>query len=93
MDRHTVTETLDDFPKQNKTKHIEKKLITSNGKLKKNIHTGNSTNNMQQESTSNNNRNNVNHTNERMNNEQKDSVNNIPLHKNIEEHNEKVTLR
>ena len=27
-----------------------------------------------------------------MNNEQKDSVNNVPLHKNIEEHNEKVTL-
>ena len=43
--------------------------------------------NTQQGSTSNNNRNNVNQTNGE--NEPRDSVNNIPLHKNIEEHNEK----
>ena len=48
--------------------------------------------NTQQESTSNNNRYNVSQTNMRMNNEQKDSVNNVPLHKNIEEHNEKMAL-
>ena len=45
--------------------------------------------NTQQESTSNNNRNNVNQTNGIMKNAQKDSINNIPHHKNIEEHNGK----
>ena len=48
--------------------------------------------NTQQESMSNNNRNNVNETKRRINNEQKDSVNNVPLYESIGEPNEKVTL-
>ena len=64
------------------------KTHTNNNQFN-NIHTGNRTSNTQQEITSNNTRNNVSQKRGRMNNEQKDSVNNLPFHKNIEEHNEK----
>ena len=50
---------------------------------------GNSKSNTPQESRSNNNRSNVNQSNGRISSEQTDSVNNVPLHKNIGEHNEK----
>ena len=52
---------------------------------------GNSLSNTQQESTSNNNRKYVNQRNGKIFNEQKDIANNVPLHKNIEDHNELVT--
>ena len=90
LDKHIVTDPLDDIPEQieNQT-HI--KSHTKNDQLNV-IYTGNRMNSTQQENTSNNNRIKVNQTNGRINSEQKDSVNNIPLHKNIEEQNEKVTL-
>ena len=88
FDKYIKTDPMDDNLKQvEKQTHVNK--TDTNNDLLNNIQTGNSTSNTHQESTSNNNRNNVNQTYRRMNNEQKDSVNSIPLHKNIEEHNEK----
>ena len=87
-----MTDPLEDILKQIENQTHINKTHTSNNQLN-NICTGNSTTKRQQESTSNKNRNNVNHTNRRMINEQKDSVNNVPLHKNTDQHNEKMTLK
>ena len=76
LDKHIVTDPLDDLLKQIENQTQIKQTCTNNDQFN-NIHTGNSICNTQQESTSNNNRNNVNEINRRMNNEQEDSVNNI----------------
>ena len=80
LGRHIVTEPLDDILKQIENQTHINKTHTSHGGLN-NTCTGNSMSNTQEESTSNNNRNNIIQANMKRNNGQKDSVNNVPLHK------------
>ena len=82
LDKHTVTDALDDILKKIENQTYINKTHTNNDLLN-NICTGNSRSSTQQEYISNNNLNNFNQINGIMNNEETDSVNKIPLHKEI----------